>query len=90
MKQQSLASLAYEGMRGTKREKFLNEMERVVPWEWLRRLRAAPLESGQRPPAFPAGSDAAGLLPATMVRLVRPWRGGVVIRHRIHAPFCRR
>ena len=33
MKQQSLASLTYEGMKKrTKRERFLNEMERVVPW----------------------------------------------------------
>lgn len=36
MKQQSLASLTYEGMKKrTKREKFLNEMEQVVPWERL-------------------------------------------------------
>jgi hypothetical protein len=34
MKQQSLVSLTYEGMKKrTKREKFLNEMEQVVPWE---------------------------------------------------------
>jgi transposase, IS5 family len=39
MKQQSLASLTYEGMKKrTKREKFLNEMERVVPWERLLKL----------------------------------------------------
>ena len=39
MKQQSLASLTYEGMKKrTKREKFLQEMERVVPWERLERL----------------------------------------------------
>lgn len=36
MKQQSLASLTYEGMKKrTKRERFLNEMEQVVPWERL-------------------------------------------------------
>ena len=36
MKQQSLASLTYEGMKKrTKREKFLNEMEQVVPWDRL-------------------------------------------------------
>lgn len=39
MKQQSLASLTYEGMKKrTKREKFLNEMEHVVPWERLQGL----------------------------------------------------
>jgi IS5 family transposase len=39
MKQQSLASLTYEGMKKrTKREKFLQEMNRVVPWERLERL----------------------------------------------------
>lgn len=39
MKQQSLASLTYEGMKKrTKREKFLNEMARVVPWERLEKL----------------------------------------------------
>lgn len=39
MKQQSLASLTYEGMKKrTKREKFLNEMDRVVPWERLEKL----------------------------------------------------
>jgi transposase, IS5 family len=39
MKQQSLATLTYEGMRKrTKREKFLKEMEQVVPWERLEQL----------------------------------------------------
>lgn len=39
MKQQSLASLTYEVMKKrTKREVFLNEMERVVPWERLEGL----------------------------------------------------
>jgi transposase, IS5 family len=39
MKQQSLASMTYEGMKKrTKREKFLQEMNRVVPWERLERL----------------------------------------------------
>jgi transposase, IS5 family len=39
MKLQSLASLTYEGMKKrTKREKFLNEMEQVVPWERLEKL----------------------------------------------------
>jgi IS5 family transposase len=39
MKQQSLASLTYEGMKKrTKREKFLQEMEQVVPWERLEQL----------------------------------------------------
>lgn len=39
MKQQSLASLTYEGVKKrTKREKFLNEMARVVPWERLEGL----------------------------------------------------
>ena len=39
MKQQSLASLTYEGMKKrTKREKFLNEMERVVSWKRLLKL----------------------------------------------------
>ena len=39
MKQQSLASLTYEGMKKrTKRERFLNEMERVVSWERLLKL----------------------------------------------------
>ena len=36
MKQQTFASLAYEGKkRKTRRERFLNEMEQVVPWEKL-------------------------------------------------------
>lgn len=39
MKQQSLASLTYEGMKKrTKREKFLKEMEQAVPWERLEKL----------------------------------------------------
>jgi transposase, IS5 family len=39
MKQQSLASLTYEVMKKrTKRETFLNEMERVVPWDRLEKL----------------------------------------------------
>ena len=39
MKQQSLASLTYEWMKKrTKREIFLNEMERVMPWERLEAL----------------------------------------------------
>jgi transposase, IS5 family len=36
MKQESLASLTYEGIKKrTQREKFLKEMEQVVPWEKL-------------------------------------------------------
>lgn len=39
MKQTSFASLSYENKKvTTKREKFLNEMERVVPWKRLLRL----------------------------------------------------
>ncbi len=39
MKQQSLASLTYEGMKKrTKREKFLKEMEQVVPWDRLEKV----------------------------------------------------
>ncbi len=39
MKQTSFASLSYENKKvTTKREKFLNEMERAVPWERLLRL----------------------------------------------------
>jgi transposase, IS5 family len=39
MKQQSLASLTYEGMKKrTKRGKFLSEMEQVIPWERLLKL----------------------------------------------------
>jgi transposase, IS5 family len=39
MKQQSLASLTYEGMKKhAKRERFLNEMGRVVPLDRLEKL----------------------------------------------------
>jgi transposase, IS5 family len=39
MKQQSLATLTYEGMKKrTKSEQFLKEMEQVVPWERLEKL----------------------------------------------------
>lgn len=39
MKQQSFASLTYQNKKiTTKREKFLNEMEQVVPWERLVKL----------------------------------------------------
>lgn len=39
MKQQSLASLTYEALKNcTKRETFLNQMERVMPWERLEAL----------------------------------------------------
>lgn len=38
MKQKSFADLAYEGKKKqTKREKFLSEMEQVVPWQELKR-----------------------------------------------------
>ena len=74
MKQQSLASLTYEGMKKrTKREKFLKEMEQVVPWDRLEKLIESPLSQGwEWPPTERAESDAADLLPATMVRPVRP------------------
>lgn len=53
MKQQSLASLTYERIKKrTKKEKFLKEMEQVVPWERLERLIAScyPKIGKGRPP----------------------------------------
>ena len=39
MKQVSFASLAYEGkMKQTRKEKFLSEMDKIIPWKKLTRL----------------------------------------------------
>uniref|UniRef100_UPI00398A4006 transposase n=1 Tax=Methyloglobulus sp. TaxID=2518622 RepID=UPI00398A4006 len=70
MKQQSLAPLTYEGMKKrTKREKFLNEMDKVVPWErWLQLVR----------PHYPKVGKGRQPLPLTMmlrVYCLQQWYG---------------
>jgi len=52
----------------TRRERFLAEMDAVIPWSRLLRLIEPHYTEGrQRPPAVGVGEDAAHLLSAAMV-----------------------
>ena len=74
MKQTTFASLADAGMKKrTRRERFLGEMEAVVPWARLVALiephcpNAGPKAGPKAGRAPAAGGHAPGLLPAAMV-----------------------
>jgi transposase, IS5 family len=70
MKQQSLASLTYEGMKKrTKRERFLDEMERVVPWDRLLKL------IGPHYPRAGRGRQPMGLKVMLRIYCLQQWYG---------------
>ena len=67
--QPTFASLAYDTKRKkTRREKFLGEMDEVMPWEELVKLVGGLSEGRERAAADAAGVDVADLLPAAVVR----------------------
>jgi|GEM_PF-6562795 len=70
--QQTLASQASFEKHGrkSKRELFLDQMNRVVPWSGLLALVEPHYPSRQRPATGWAVDHAADLLSATVVRLV--------------------
>ena len=76
----------------TKREKFLSEMEVVVPWQALIDLIEPPLSQDQqerRPAPVPTGSDAADPPVAAVVFAQRSGHGSGLDRGADHAPVCR-
>ena len=78
MRQTTLATAGFERYREpTRREMFPAEMDRVVPWRQLCAL-IAPVypNSGKGRTPGRSGTDAAHLLPATMVQPVGPRSGG--------------
>ncbi len=74
MKQKSFASLAWDGKKKvTRRERFLTEMEAVIPWDRLLALIEPHYPKGEtgRPPK-PLATMAADLFHAAVVQFVRP------------------
>ena len=80
--QGSFSQAEYAGKKKqTRRDKFLAEMERVVPWARLvERLRPFYPKGGTRSAADWAGEDAAAVLFAAMVRAGRRGPGGRALR----------
>jgi transposase, IS5 family len=70
-RQGSFAEMEYAGKKKqTRRDKFLAEMEAVVPWSRLvERLRPLLSEGRTRPAADAVGAHAAGLFCAAVVRV---------------------
>jgi hypothetical protein len=78
MQQQTFAEATFEQYRKpTRRERFLEEMNRVVPWAnwWRSSSRSIPRPRG-RASAGGRRTDAAAPLPATVVQSVGSGRGG--------------
>jgi len=72
MERQAAFRSEYAGKKKrTRRDKFLAEMELVVPWARWWRVCALLPEGRARSPADRAGADAAYLLPAAVVRAGR-------------------
>jgi len=71
----------------TRREKFLAEMERAVPWKVFADMVAALSEGGQWPQALPAGSDAAHPLHAAVVQSVGSGHGRGALRQHLDTPL---
>src|SRR5258706_10484066 len=91
MRQISFASAEHEGKkRVTRREKFLGEMEQVVPWSRLLEALEPHYPKGARGASADwAGAHAAAVLCAAMVRIVRRGAGRCGERQRGHPAICR-
>ena len=95
MKQRSFASLSFESKKKpTRRERFLGEMDKVVPWEALLALiePSYPTSGRRGRPPVPAGArrhHVAHPLHATVVHAERSGDGRRVARDRVDAPLCR-
>jgi hypothetical protein len=79
MPQQTFAEVTFEQYRKpTRRERFLEEMTRVIPWADLAGVIAPfyPKTEGAGRPAVGRGTDAPHPFPPTLVQSVRPGGGG--------------
>jgi transposase, IS5 family len=75
----------------TRREKFLEEMDGVMPWSELEGVDRAPLpEGGQRPSADGVAHDAAHLLSLALVQPVGPGSRRGAVRFAGAAAVCGR
>jgi hypothetical protein len=91
MKQTTFASPAFDRKKKQpRRERFLAEMEAVVPWAALLGVvEPHYLTTGSaRSSADTAADDAAHLLHAAVVRAVGPGNGRRAVRDRVDAPLC--
>ena len=88
--QRTFASMAWNGKgKVTRRERFLAEMDAVIPWPRLIRLIEPHYpKAGQRSPATGTGEDAADLLPAAVVQPVGPAGRRRDLRQRVDAALC--
>ena len=90
MKQTTFASAAWENKgKVTRRERFLAEMDAVIPWTRLLALiepHYPKAGNGTQPHAD--GADAAHLLHAELVQPVRSGRRGRALRLGVDAPLC--
>ena len=88
MHQQTFAEVSFEQYRKpTRREQFLNEMNRVVPWAALVTVIEPVYPESRRAGASTGRdrTDAAPPLPATVVQPVGPSRGRGAVRLTCHA-----
>ena len=78
MAQSSFAELEHDWKkRRTRRELFLEKMDKLVPWERLeRRIEPFLCEGGARSAPVPAVGDAACSLRAVVLQPERPGDGG--------------
>src|ERR1700736_1322520 len=90
--QRTFASLAWNGKgKVTRRERFLAEMEAVIPWLRLVRLIGTALPQSQpRSPAAGTGEDAADLFLAAVVQSVGPTGRRCDLRQRVDAGLDRK
>jgi IS5 family transposase len=74
--------------RVTRRQRFLDEMEKLVPWSRLLTAIEPYYPKGARAPADRSGADASNLLPAAVVRPVGRRAGRCAVRQ--HRDACLR
>lgn len=82
MEQQTFAEVTFERYRkSTRRERFFDEMNRVVPWADLMAAIGPVYPKAEGPGRPPVGGEthAASPLSATVVQPVRPRRGGGIV-----------
>ena len=90
-RQGSFSQAEYAGKKKqTRRDKFLAEMEQVVPWARLVARLQPHYPKGERGrPPIGAGADAADLLSAAVVWAGRRGAGGRAVRQPGVARLCR-
>ena len=89
MKQISFADAEYAGKRKqTRRERFLIEMDQVVPWNGLIALIEPHYPKGEGSSSLSVDGHLARAFNAKLVRLQRSGDGGVAVRDHHFAAFC--